>query len=146
MAFRFSFENPYFEGVDTTSTTKVKMFDNHKAREQVFNQENLQLVNQYYNYMKFTEKLKNNTCNTYKTDIYEWFDYIVMYQDNKHIKNITLDEILDFLRVTQGENLGLLRRKKSVILKFLKYLYKKQLIRDNYLIKQLSDAKHITKE
>ena len=86
MAFRFSFENPYFEGVDTTSTTKVKMFDNHKAREQVFNQENLQLVNQYYNYMKFTEKLKNNTCNTYKTDIYEWFDYIVMYQDNKNIK------------------------------------------------------------
>lgn len=146
MAFRFSFENPYFKGVDTTSIKRTKMFDNYKIREEVFNQENLQLINQYYNYIKFTEKLKANTCNAYKGDIYEWFDYIVMYQDNKHIKNITLDEILDFLKVTQGENIALLRRKKSVILKFLQYLYKKQLIRDNYLIKQLSNTKHITKE
>ena len=146
MAFRFNFFNPLFPQVDTTAGTKKGMFDKNKIREDVFNQENLELFKTYFEHIKFNEKLNLNTCSAYKYDIYAWFDYILMYQGNKHLRYIEKDDIIEYLRIAYAEDGSMLRRTKSSILRFLKYLYKTNAIKDNYIIKQLSDTKQIEKE
>ena len=69
-----------------------------------------------------------------------------MYQGNKHLRYIEKDDIIEYLRMAYAEDGSMLRRTKSSILRFLKYLYKTNAIKDNYIIKQLSDTKQIEKE
>ena len=69
----------------------------------------------------------------YERDILQWFRYVYKFQDNMSVKEITVDEIEDFIYYCQeeGNNAERIRRRIASISAFYKFLRRKRIVENN---------------
>lgn len=78
-------------------------------------------------------ELSVNTQAAYVSDLYQWFAYILQYQDNKSVLEITDSDITEFLFFCKKEGNNALRQKVriSTIRSFFKFLRKNKYMKEN---------------
>ncbi|MEG0898431.1 MAG: tyrosine-type recombinase/integrase [Oscillospiraceae bacterium] len=109
---------------------KIKFYDKEKLEN--INSETMKLWNKYKIDMSLRE-LSQKTQDGYLNDLQHWWIYIYDNQGNQSIKDLTEDDITEFLYFckTQGNNSRRMKRRMSSIAAFYKYLRKKKIINEN---------------
>jgi integrase len=109
---------------------RIELFDYDKVEK--INQETIQLYNRYEMDMTIRE-LSPKTIYGYKTDLFAWFIYVYENQGNVSVKQITDEDIEEFIFYCkkQGNNTRRLKRRMSAISAFFKYLRKKRIVNEN---------------
>jgi integrase len=109
---------------------RIELFDYDKVEK--INQETIQLYNRYEMDMTIRE-LSPKTIYGYKTDLFAWFIYVYENQGNVSVKQITDEDIEEFIFYCkkQGNNTRRLKRRMSAISAFSKYLRKKRIVNEN---------------
>ena len=109
---------------------RIVLFDKNKL-EQV-NSETLALMKKYKIDMSLRD-LSEKTIYQYEKDLQQWFIYILDNQFNQSVKNLTDDDITEFLYFCkqQGNNTERMKRRMAAISAFYKFLRKKKLILEN---------------
>ncbi len=100
--------------------------------EDKINKENIKLWKKYEMNMDLRE-LSKKTIYGYKTDLYAWFKYIYMFQDNKSVLEIDEDDLTEFFYYckSEGNNTRRMRRRMAPISAFYDFLRKKRIVREN---------------
>jgi site-specific recombinase XerD len=108
----------------------IRLYTKEKA-EQV-NPETLELWKKYKIDMSVRD-LSERTIEGYEGDLFQWFIYIMDNQGNVSVKEITDDDITDFIYFCkqEGNNTRRLKRRMSSIAAFYKFLRRKKLIAEN---------------
>ena len=109
---------------------RIVLFDKNKL-EQV-NSETLALMKKYKIDMSLRE-LSEKTIYQYEKDLEQWFIYIHDHQFNQSVKDLTDDDITEFLYFCkqEGNNVERMKRRMAAISAFYKFLRKKKLILEN---------------
>lgn len=109
---------------------RIEVFDAEKLGR--VNPETLKLWNKYTIDMSLRE-LSPNTIEAYKTDLQQWWIYILENQGNQSVTELTEDDITEFLFFCKknGNNSRRMKRRMSSIAAFYKYLRKKRIITEN---------------
>lgn len=109
---------------------KIKLMNVEKLSQ--INPQSLQLWRKYKVDMSLRE-LSPKTIAGYQNDIENWFIYILDYQNNRCITELTDEDITEFLVFCKenGNNTRRLKRRMSSISSFYLYLRKKKLITEN---------------
>ena len=109
---------------------RIVLSDKNKL-EQV-NSETLALMKKYKIDMSLRE-LSEKTIYQYEKDLEQWFIYIHDHQFNQSVKDLTDDDITEFLYFCkqEGNNVERMKRRMAAISAFYKFLRKKKLILEN---------------
>lgn len=109
---------------------RIVLFDKNKL-EQV-NSETLALMKKYKIDMSLRD-LSEKTIYQYEKDLDQWFIYIHDHQFNQSVKDLTDDDITEFLYFCkqEGNNVERMKRRMAAISAFYKFLRKKKLILEN---------------
>lgn len=97
-----------------------------------FNKETVKLYKKYKIDMTIKE-LSEKTIYNYEKDLYSWFSYIYLFQDNKSILEIDEDDLTEYFYYckSEGNNSRRMKRRMSSISAMFIYLKKKKINRDN---------------
>ena len=100
--------------------------------ESKFNKDTMKLYKKYEIGMGLKE-LSPKTIYGYKSDLYSWFSYIYLFQDNKSILEIDEDDLTEFFYYCkqQGNNTRRIKRRMSAISAFYIFLKKKKITKEN---------------
>lgn len=109
---------------------RIVLFDKEKIKE--VNVETLKLYKSYKRDMQ-VRSLSPKTIYSYETDLYAWFIYIYEEQGNMSIKDITEDDVHEFIYfcMSKGNNLNRIKRRFSSISAFYQFLRKKREVKEN---------------
>ena len=109
---------------------RIEMHDEEKLEK--VNEETKMLIQKYKVDMSLRD-LSPKTQYGYEKDLNQWFIYILENQFNQSVKDLTDDDITEFLYwcKQQGNNVERMKRRMSSISAFYKYLRKKKLIQEN---------------
>ena len=109
---------------------RIEMHDEEKLEK--VNEETKILMQKYKVDMSLRD-LSPKTQYGYEKDLNQWFIYILENQFNQSVKDLTDDDITEFLYwcKQQGNNVERMKRRMSSISAFYKYLRKKKLIQEN---------------
>ncbi len=109
---------------------RIEMHDAEKLEK--INEETKILMQKYKVDMSLRD-LSPKTQYGYETDLNQWFIYILENQFNQSVKDLTDDDITEFLYwcKQQGNNVERMRRRMASISAFYKFLRKKKLIQEN---------------
>lgn len=96
------------------------------------NKETLKLLQKYKIDMGLRE-LSEKSVYSYVTDLYAWFAYIYIFQDNKSVKEIDEDDLTEFFYYCkcEGNNSRRMKRRMASLSAFFKFLKKKKEIQEN---------------
>lgn len=96
------------------------------------NKETLKILQKYKIDMGLRE-LSEKTIYGYVTDLFAWFAYIYMFQDNKSVKEIDEDDLTEFFYFckSEGNNSRRMKRRMASLSAFFKFLKKKKEIKEN---------------
>jgi integrase len=110
--------------------SKRILFD--ESSENDINPENLSLLRKYKMDMELRE-LSPKSIYNYERDIIQWMSYLCKNQFNLNIKQVTEDDIEEFLYFCkqQGNNTERIKRRASSVSALYKFLRKKKEILDN---------------
>lgn len=77
--------------------------------------------------------LSDKTQEAYKSDLYQWWIYVLDNQDNKSVTELDEDDLTEFFYYCRkfGNNSRRVRRRMSSVAAFYKFLRKKKLIAEN---------------
>ena len=100
--------------------------------EETANDENLKLLQRYKIDMEIRE-LSPKSIYNYERDLLQWFSYLNKNQFNLSVKEVTEDDIEEFIYFckTQGNNTERIKRRISSIAAFFKFLRRKKIIKEN---------------
>ena len=103
-----------------------------KDKLKLINPETLELLNKYEVDMKIRE-LSEKSIYQYLNDIHQWLIYVLDNQGNQSVKDLTDEDITEFLYYCklEGNNSRRMKRRMSSISAFYKFLRKKRLITEN---------------
>jgi site-specific recombinase XerD len=109
---------------------RIEMSDDVKIEK--LNVKTVKYYNKYEVDMSIRE-LSPKTIYNYKTDLYQWFIYVLDNQGNQCITDLDEDDITEFIYwcKQQGNNTRRIKRRMSSISAFYKYLRKKRIISEN---------------
>lgn len=109
---------------------RIEMHDDVKLEK--VNEETKMLMQKYKVDMSLRD-LSPKTQYGYEKDLNQWFIYILENQFNQSVKDLTDDDITEFLYwcKQQGNNVERMKRRMSSISAFYKFLRKKKLIQEN---------------
>lgn len=109
---------------------RIEMHDEEKLEK--VNEETKMLMQKYKVDMSLRD-LSEKTQYGYEKDLNQWFIYILENQFNQSVKDLTDDDITEFLYwcKQQGNNAERMKRRMSSISAFYKFLRKKKLIQEN---------------
>lgn len=109
---------------------RVVLYDPEKLEK--VNPETQQLLKKYKVDMSLRD-LSEKTIYQYEKDLQQWFIYILDNQFNQSVKDLTDDDITEFLYFCkqQGNNTERMKRRMAAISAFYKFLRKKKLIIEN---------------
>lgn len=109
---------------------RIEMHDRDKLEK--INEETKMLMQKYKVDMSLRD-LSETTQYGYEKDLNQWFIYILENQFNQSVKDLTDDDITEFLFwcKQQGNNAERMKRRMSSISAFYKFLRKKKLIQEN---------------
>lgn len=109
---------------------RIEMHDEEKLEK--VNEETKMLMQKYKVDMSLRD-LSEKTQYGYEKDLNQWFIYILENQFNQSVKDLTDDDITEFLYwcKQQGNNVERMKRRMSSISAFYKFLRKKKLIQEN---------------
>ena len=109
---------------------RIEMSDDVKIEK--LNVKTVKFYNKYEVDMSIRE-LSPKTIYGYKTDLYQWFIYVLDNQGNQCITDLDEDDITEFIYwcKQQGNNTRRIKRRMSSISAFYKYLRKKRIISEN---------------
>lgn len=109
---------------------RIEMHDEEKLEK--VNEETKMLMQKYKVDMSLRD-LSPKTQYGYEKDLNQWFIYILENQFNQSVKDLTDDDITEFLYwcKQQGNNVERMKRRMSSISAFYKFLRKKKLIQEN---------------
>ena len=101
-----------------------------KVDEKEINKETIKLYKKYKIGMSIKE-LSEKTIYNYEKDLYSWFSYIHIFQDNKPITEIDEDDLTEYFYYCKGEgnNSRRIKRRMSSISAFYIFLKKKRMIK-----------------
>lgn len=96
------------------------------------NKESVKLFNKYKIDMSIKE-LSEKTIYNYEKDLFAWFSYIYIFQDNKSVLEIDEDDLTEYFyyRKSEGNNTRRLKRIMSSISAMYLYLKKKKIAKEN---------------
>ena len=96
------------------------------------NPENIKLMERYQIDLSLRDRA-DTTKYQYETNLKQWFVFILLYQNNRSVLELTDDDITEFLFwcKNQGNNTMRMKVRTSVISSFYKFLRKKKLIASN---------------
>lgn len=100
--------------------------------DEEINIENLKHLQKYKRDMQLRE-LSPKTIYGYETDILAWFRYLVREQFNPNVKELSEDDIEEFIFYCkeEGNNTERIKRRMSSISAFYKFLRRKKVVTDN---------------
>jgi site-specific recombinase XerD len=109
---------------------RINLMDDEKLKK--VNPETLELYRKYEMDMTIRE-LSPKSIYNYKLDLYGWFIYILENQGNACVKDITEDDIVEFIYhcKIEGNNSRRIKRRLASISAFYKYLRRKKRIEEN---------------
>lgn len=109
---------------------RVVLHDPEKLKQ--INEETQMLLKKYKVDMSLRD-LSEKTIYQYEKDLQQWFIYILDNQFNQSVKDLTDDDITEFLYFCkqQGNNTERMKRRMAAISAFYKFLRKKKLIVEN---------------
>lgn len=109
---------------------RVVLHDPEKLKQ--INEETQMLLKKYKVDMSLRD-LSEKTIYQYEKDLQQWFIYILDNQFNQSVKDLTDDDITEFLYFCkqQGNNTERMKRRMAAISAFYKFLRKKKLILEN---------------
>ena len=109
---------------------RIMMYDKDKLHK--INSETQKLMQKYKIDMSLRE-LSPKSIYNYESDLNQWFIYILDYQFNQSVLELTDDDITEFLYYCkqQGNNVERMKRRMASISAFYKFLRKKRLIKEN---------------
>lgn len=121
-----------FTGGDAMPKRSKRIVMHDSAKLARINPETKELMKKYERDMSI-RNLSPGSVYQYKTNLNQWFIYILDNQDNRSILNLTEDDIEEFLFFCkqEGNNENHMRVRTSVISSFYKFLRKKKLIIEN---------------
>lgn len=104
-------------------------FDVNKSE---LNKESVDLLKKYKSHMTIKE-LSEKTIYNYECDLYAWFSYIKIFQNNKSVLEIDEDDLSEYFyyRKTNGNNSRRMRGVMASISAFYIHLKKKRIHREN---------------
>lgn len=104
-------------------------FDVNKSE---LNKESVDLLKKYKSYITIKE-LSEKTIYNYECDLYAWFSYIKIFQNNKSVLEIDEDDLSEYFyyRKTNGNNSRRMRGVMASISAFYIHLKKKRIQREN---------------
>ena len=125
---------------------KIRLKNKEKLSK--INPETLKLWGKYQIDMSIRE-LSEKTIAGYKNDLEGWWIYVLDFQDNKSVTELSEDDIQEFYYFckTQGNNSRRMKRRMSSISAFYKFLAKKRIIAENptmYIDRPKKDTDVIT--
>lgn len=96
------------------------------------NKESIKIYKKYKIDMTIKE-LSEKTIYNYETDLFAWFSYIYIFQDNKSILEIDEDDLTEYFyyRKSEGNNSRRIKRIMSSISAMYLFLRKKKMIKEN---------------
>ena len=96
------------------------------------NKESVKFFNKYKIDMSIKE-LSEKTIYNYEMDLFAWFSYVYMFQDNKSILEVDEDDLTEYFyyRKSEGNNTRRLKRIMSSISAMYLYLKKKKISKEN---------------
>lgn len=96
------------------------------------NEESMRLFKRYKADMSIKE-LSESTIYTYEKDLFSWFSYIYLFQNNKSVTEIEEDDLSEYFYYCKvnGNHSRRMRRRMSTISAFYIYLKKKRIHKDN---------------
>lgn len=96
------------------------------------NKETLKYLQKYKIDMTIRE-LSPKSIYGYETDLFAWFSYIYLFQDNKCITEIDEDDLTEFFYYckSEGNNSRRIKRRMASISAVYKYMRKKKIIQEN---------------
>ena len=109
---------------------RILFHDDEKLK--LINPESLKLLQKYTIDMSLRD-LSQRTIYSYENDLHQWLIYIYDNQFNQSVRELTDDDIEEFLYYCkmQGNNVERMRRRIASIAAFYKFLRKKKLISEN---------------
>lgn len=109
---------------------RIRMYS--KEKMELVNKDTMKLVRKYEVDMTIRE-LSPKSVKQYLSDINQWLIYILDYQFNVSVINITEDDITEFLYYckTNGNNTERMKRRMSSISGFYIFLRKKRIMKEN---------------
>lgn len=109
---------------------RILFHDDAKLNQ--INPESQKLIQKYRIDMSLRE-LSPKTIYAYENDLEQWLIYILDYQFNQNVTELTDDDITEFLYYCkqQGNNVERMKRRMAAISAFYKFLRKKKLIQEN---------------
>lgn len=109
---------------------RINLYDPVKIKK--VNSETLDIMKRYKVDMCM-RNLSPATIEAYESDLKAWFIYVLDNQGNKSVRNLTDDDITEFLYLCkcEGNNSERIRRRLSSIGAFYKFMRKKKLIVEN---------------
>lgn len=116
--------------VEAKRSKRVVLYDPEKLEK--INPETQKLLQKYKVDMSLRD-LSEKTIYQYEKDLQQWFIYILDNQFNQSVKDLTDDDITEFLYFCkqQGNNTERMKRRMAAISAFYKFLRKKKLILEN---------------
>ena len=104
----------------------------NKDFENGISEENLRYLERYEMDMQIRE-LSEKTIYNYRRDLLQWMSYLNKNQCNCNVKDVTDDDIEEFIFFCKkgGNNTERIKRRFSVISAFYKYLRKKKVVKEN---------------
>lgn len=109
---------------------RIELHDAEKLKQ--INPETLKFMQKYKIDMSLRD-LSPKTQYHYEKDLNQWFIYILDNQFNQSVKELSDDDITEFLYFCkqQGNNVERMKRRMAAISAFYKFLRKKKLIQEN---------------
>lgn len=109
---------------------RIELHDAEKLKQ--INPETLKFMQKYKIDMSLRD-LAPKTQYHYEKDLNQWFIYILDNQFNQSVKELSDDDITEFLYFCkqQGNNVERMKRRMAAISAFYKFLRKKKLIQEN---------------
>lgn len=110
-----------------TKSPRLRLYDAEKAKQ--VNPETLKLWNKYKIDMELRE-LSEKTQEAYKSDLFQWWIYVLDNQDNKSVTELDEDDLTEFFYSCKvaGNNSRRMRRRMSSVAAFYKFLRKKKIV------------------
>lgn len=109
---------------------KLRLYDSEKAAQ--VNPETLRLWERYQVDMELRE-LSEKTQEAYRSDLFQWWIYVLDNQGNRPVTELTEDDLTMFFYFCKkaGNNSRRIKRRMSSVAAFYKFLRKKKLIDSN---------------
>ena len=112
------------------ATRSNRVLLTNQVDKEKINKDTLAYLKKYKIDMGIRE-LSPKTVYNYETDLYSWFAYIYIFQDNKSILEIDEDDLTEFFYFckTEGNNSRRMKRRMSSTSAMFKFLKKKKILK-----------------